>query len=47
MKLDATDIALLKALQKDSNRTIKSLADELNRSTTPVFTRIKEIEKKD
>jgi DNA-binding Lrp family transcriptional regulator len=45
MKLDATDIALLKALQKDSNRTIKSLADELNRSTTPVFERIKKLER--
>lgn len=45
MKLDATDIALMRALQKDSNRTIKSLADELNRSTTPVFERIKKLER--
>lgn len=45
MKLDITDIALLKALQKDSNRTIKSLAKELDRSTTPVFERIKKLER--
>ena len=29
MKLDSTDIAILKALQKDSNRTVKSLAEDL------------------
>jgi DNA-binding Lrp family transcriptional regulator len=45
MKLDATDIAILKALQKDSNRTVKSLANELERSTTPVFQRIKKLER--
>ena len=45
MKLDTTDIALLKALQKDSNRTVKSLASELDRSTTPVFERIKKLER--
>lgn len=37
MKLDKTDVAILKALQKDSNRTVKSLAEDLKRSTTPVF----------
>lgn len=45
MKLDATDIAILKALQKDSNRTVKSLAKDLDRSTTPVFERIKKLER--
>lgn len=45
MKLDPIDIAILKALQKDSNRTVKSLAEELNRSTTPVFERIKKLER--
>lgn len=45
MKLDTTDIAILKALQKDSNRTVKSLAEDLERSTTPVFERIKKLER--
>ena len=45
MKLDATDIAILKALQKDSNRTVKSIAKDLDRSTTPVFERIKKLER--
>ena len=43
MKLDTTDVAILKALQKDSNRTVKSLAEDLKRSTTPVFERIKKL----
>jgi DNA-binding Lrp family transcriptional regulator len=41
MKLDQTDIAILKALQKDSNRTVKSLAEDLKRSTTPIFCSVK------
>lgn len=45
MKLDITDVAILKALQKDSNRTVKSLAEDLKRSTTPVFERIKKLER--
>ena len=45
MKLDKTDVAILKALQKDSNRTVKSLAEDLKRSTTPVFERIKKLER--
>jgi len=45
MKLDQTDIAILKALQKDSNRTVKSLAEDLKRSTTPIFERIKKLER--
>ena len=45
MKLDVTDIRLLKILQRDSNRTVKSLSDELHLSTTPVFERIKKLER--
>ncbi len=45
MKLDTTDIEILRSLQKNSNRTVKSLAEELNRSTTPVFERIKKLER--
>ena len=45
MKLDATDIEILRLLQQNSNRTIKGLAEALNKSTTPVFERIKKLER--
>jgi len=45
MKLDATDQKLLKLLQKDSNQTVKALAKQLDKSTTPIFERIKKLEK--
>jgi len=45
VKLDKTDIRILKALQENSNRTVKSLAEELNLSTTPIFERIKKLER--
>ena len=45
MKLDHTDIQLLHQLQKDSNQTVKSLAEQLGKSTTPIFERIKKLEK--
>lgn len=45
MRLDATDLHLLKLLQKDSNQTVKKLAAAIGKSTTPVFERIKKLEK--
>jgi len=45
MKLDATDQKLLDLLQKDSNQTVKSLSQKLGKSTTPIFERIKKLEK--
>ena len=45
MKLDLTDIEILRTLQNNSNQTIKSLAKKLNLSTTPVFERIKKLER--
>lgn len=45
MKLDPTDISILKLLQSNSNRTVKSMAESLSLSTTPVFERIKKLEK--
>ena len=45
MILDHIDLKILKLLQENSNRTTKSLAAELNLSTTPVFERIKKLEK--
>lgn len=43
--LDDVDIALLKMLQQDSNMTTKDLAKRVNLSPTPVFERIKRMEK--
>lgn len=45
MKLDDTDTNLLRLLQRDSNQTVKALAAQLGKSTTPIFERIKKLEK--
>lgn len=45
MKLDATDQKLLQLLQRDSNQTVKVLAQQIGKSTTPVFERIKKLER--
>ena len=43
--LDKVDTQLLSILQKDSNRTTKSIAKELGMTTSPIFERIKKLEK--
>lgn len=43
--LDSTDIQVLNLLQKNAKLTIKELAEELNLTTSPVFERIKRLEK--
>ncbi|WP_300956719.1 Lrp/AsnC family transcriptional regulator [Muribaculum intestinale] len=45
MKLDETDIRLLKALQRDAKANTKELCDELHISKTPVYERIRRLEK--
>lgn len=45
MKLDAIDIKILDILQKNGRITIKKMSEQLNLSTTPVFERIKKLEK--
>ena len=45
MKLDETDLKILRYLQENGRYTTKALADTLNLSTTPVFERIKKMEK--
>lgn len=45
MRLDLTDKKLLVLLQKDSNQTVKALAQQLGKTTTPIFERIKKLEK--
>jgi len=44
-KLDNTDLKLLKILQNNSNITTKELANKVNLSATPVFERVKKLEK--
>ena len=41
MKLDNLDIEILMLLQQNSDRTIKSIAEEMKLSTTPIFVRPK------
>ncbi len=43
--LDKIDLQILSILQKDSNRTTKSIAEELGMTTSPIFERIKKLEK--
>jgi len=45
IQLDAIDFRLLKLLQAKSNLTTKELAAKVNLSTTPVFERVKKLEK--
>lgn len=45
MKLDAIDIKILRILQHRSNLTTKELAMRVNLSATPVFERVKKLEK--
>ena len=43
--LDKIDTQILGILQHNSNRTTKSIADELGMTTSPVFERIKKLER--
>lgn len=43
--LDKIDTQILSILQSNSNRTTKSIADELGMTTSPVFERIKKLER--
>ncbi len=43
--LDKIDSQILAILQKNSNRTTKSIANELGMTTSPIFERIKKLEK--
>ncbi|WP_027137428.1 Lrp/AsnC family transcriptional regulator [Gaetbulibacter saemankumensis] len=43
--LDETDFRILKMLQNRANLTTKDLAAKVNLSTTPVFERVKKLEK--
>ncbi|HAV28403.1 MAG TPA: AsnC family transcriptional regulator [Saprospirales bacterium] len=43
--LDATDRRIINLLEHDAKTTIKDIAAQLNMSTTPIFDRIKRLEK--
>lgn len=43
--VDETDIKILELLQEDSKITIKQMAERLHLSTTPIFDRIKKMER--
>lgn len=45
IKLDDTDRQILQLLQANSRMTIKELANSLNLSTTPIFDRMKKLER--
>lgn len=45
MKLDQTDIKLLRILQDDASLTVKEIASRVNLSPTPTFERIKRLKK--
>lgn len=45
VSLDDIDLRLLRMLQANSNLTTKELAAKVNLSTTPVFERVKKLEK--
>ncbi|NKI26909.1 Lrp/AsnC family transcriptional regulator [Arenibacter sp. 6A1] len=44
-ELDKIDLQILKLLQHNSNLTTKELSNKVNLSTTPVFERVKRLEK--
>ena len=43
--IDEIDIKILRALQEDARQTTKELAAKVNLSTTPVFERLKRLER--
>ncbi|GLB51312.1 AsnC family transcriptional regulator [Neptunitalea chrysea] len=45
MKLDTTDIRILNLLQENSRITTKEMAKKLSLTTTPVFERVKKLER--
>ncbi|MFT4601036.1 MAG: DNA-binding Lrp family transcriptional regulator [Arenicella sp.] len=45
MKIDVVDLKILDFLQKDANLTAKELSAKLSLSSTPIYERIKKLEK--
>jgi DNA-binding Lrp family transcriptional regulator len=47
MKLDSIDKAILRNLQEDAHLTTKELSNRLNLSPTPVYERVRRLEKEE
>lgn len=45
-KFDETDVQILQLIQEDSRITIKEMAGKLHLSTTPIFERLKRLERR-
>lgn len=45
-KIDEIDLKILRILQQDSKKTTKDIAESLNLTTSPVYERIKQLERK-
>ena len=45
-KLDEVDLKILRILQEDSKKTTKEIAKELNLTASPIYERIRRLEKK-
>lgn len=45
IELDKTDIDIIKALSRDSRLSVRELASQVHRSSTPVFERLKRLER--
>lgn len=43
--LDSTDLAILRALQRDARLSLRQLAAEIHRSPTPTFERLRRLER--
>ena len=44
-KIDQTDLEILKMLQEDGKTDVKVIADRLNKTKTPIYERIRRLEK--
>jgi len=45
-KLDEVDLKILRILQKDSKKTTKEIAKELHLTASPVYERVRRLERK-
>ncbi|WP_291871461.1 Lrp/AsnC family transcriptional regulator [Maribacter sp.] len=45
-QIDETDLRILQILQKDAKKTTKEIAEELNLTASPIYERIRKLEKK-
>ena len=45
-RLDEIDLKILRILQKDSKKTTKDISESLNLTISPVYERIRQLEKK-